>query len=193
MVEITPMAGNQLQSLAKIFFQGLNASTGESLQGFNNIVHKLFCSFVTIVVSAIKFAGLVVMCLLYGWYGFDPRWIAAGLDVNQRFTILEKHWAYFVGFGIPYVLLVRNTTFFWGYGVFLAVFPFCILLGALSDYTKPYTENREADMPLPFFQLAKSFSLSMLKFVKTDQPRQKMSLDSGKKQKSAKAKHKKLN
>ena len=42
----------------------------------------------------------------------------------------------YVGFGIPYTLLVKNVSFFVGYGSYMALFPFCIMLGGISDYEK---------------------------------------------------------
>jgi hypothetical protein len=60
------------------------------------------------------------------------------VDTDVRLAIIERHWAYFFGFGLPYVLMLRYTSFFVGYGLFLALFPFCIMMGSLSDYSAPY-------------------------------------------------------
>ena len=56
--------------------------------------------------------GLCLLSVLYGWYGFDPHWIANNIDPDARFAIIEKHWGYFLGFGAPYVALVKMTRFF---------------------------------------------------------------------------------
>ena len=40
------------------------------------------------------------------------------------------------GFGFPYTLLVKHVSFFVGYGSYMALFPFCIMLGGISDYEK---------------------------------------------------------
>lgn len=82
--------------------------------------------------------GWVLMSIMYGWYAFDNHWIADNVDPDTRFKIMEKHWAYFFGFGLPYTLLVKGTSFFVGYGGYLALFPFCIMLGGVSDYEEPY-------------------------------------------------------
>ena len=66
------------------------------------------------------------------------QWIAANVDPDARCGLMERHWAYFMGFGAPYVLLLKNTSFFVGFGTFLALFPFCIMLGSLSSYSAPY-------------------------------------------------------
>ena len=109
--------------------------------------------------------GLFLLSIMYGWYGFDPHWIAANIDPDTRFGIIEKRWAYFLGFGAPYVLLIKLTSFFVGYGWFLALFPFCIMLGGTSDYTKPYST---ADHPLPslrIFKTAQTWTLVALKLA----------------------------
>jgi hypothetical protein len=54
---------------------------------------------------------------------------------------METHWSYFFGFGLPYTILMRSTSFFVGYGVFLALFPFCIILGSTTDFTLAYRHN----------------------------------------------------
>ena len=111
------------------------------------------------------FTGIVLGCALYGWYGFDPYWIATGLDPDERFTIMETHWAYFVGFGLPYVLLGRNTTFFVGYGIFLALFPFCIMLGCTLDYDEPYKKINKKVKPLMIYKPAKIWTAAALYWI----------------------------
>lgn len=72
--------------------------------------------------------------------GSLPQWIAADVDPDRRCGIMEKHWAYFIGFGFPYVVVLKNTSFFVGFGTFLALFPFCIILGSVTDFTLPYRQ-----------------------------------------------------
>ena len=109
--------------------------------------------------------GLFLLSVLYGWYGFDPHWIATNVNPDTRFGIIEKHWAYFLGFGAPYVLLVKTTSFFVGYGWFLALFPFCIMLGGICDYSLPYKIHATQLPPLRIFKIAQSWTLSALKIA----------------------------
>lgn len=109
--------------------------------------------------------GLFLLSIMYGWYGFDPHWIAANIDPDTRFAIIEKRWAYFLGFGAPYVVLIKVTSFFVGYGWFLALFPFCIMLGGTSDYTKPYTAVGHQLPSLRIFKTAQLWTLAALKVV----------------------------
>jgi hypothetical protein len=69
---------------------------------------------------------------------FELYRISNDVDADTRLTIIETHWPYFLGFGLPYVLLFKFTSFFIGYGIFLAIFPFGIMMGSLSDYKEPY-------------------------------------------------------
>lgn len=89
-----------------------------------------------------QFIGVFMSCIMFAMYGFEPYWISNDLDPDSRLCILENHWAYFFGFGLPYYLLFRVTPFFIGYGAYLALFPFCIMLGSLSDYKAAFFANR---------------------------------------------------
>jgi hypothetical protein len=84
--------------------------------------------------------------------------------------IMERHYAYFIGFGFPYVILIKVTNFFIGYGLFLAAFPFMIILGGICDYKAPYQEQLVQPLPknLPIFKAAQSWTLFVLKhFMKS--------------------------
>lgn len=115
------------------------------------------------------FIGMIMMAMLYAWYSFDPRWISMGRSPNDRFSILEKYFAYFLGFGTPFALLIRYTSFFIGFGSFLTVFPFCIILGSVLDYTAPYREYEVRDpKPVRVFRPAQAWTLLALQMVGND-------------------------
>lgn len=84
--------------------------------------------------QGLQLFGLIIGAIVYGWYGFDMEWIAAGQEPEQRFRAVEQHWVYFCGFGLPYLLLLKCTSFFLGYGVYLMLFPFTIMLGSVCDW-----------------------------------------------------------
>ena len=73
---------------------------------------------------------------------FYSNRISNDIDPDARLCILENYWAYFFGFGLPYFLLFKFTPFFIGYGIYLALFPFCIMLGSINDYKLPFISNR---------------------------------------------------
>jgi hypothetical protein len=82
-----------------------------------------------------RFAGNMAMSALYGWYAFDYYWALNGDLGNKRFERVERHWAYFLGFGLPYLIVVRSTSFLVGYGIYLMVFPFTIILASECSYS----------------------------------------------------------
>jgi hypothetical protein len=172
-----PMLFAQVNQAIDLFFLGLTASPtgGTSSSLFVSILLGLKAGIKLWVHSASltsRYAGLALLCLMYGWYGFDPKWISSGMDPDTRFGIMERHWAYFMGFGFPYVLLMENTSFFVGYGVFLAMFPFCIMLGSVCDYAAPYKGLSDAKLPvnthnnaLPMFRPAQQWTLLAIKYI----------------------------
>eukprot|EP00607_Mallomonas_marina_P004193 CAMPEP_0182429046 /NCGR_PEP_ID=MMETSP1167-20130531/25469_1 /TAXON_ID=2988 /ORGANISM="Mallomonas Sp, Strain CCMP3275" /LENGTH=150 /DNA_ID=CAMNT_0024612347 /DNA_START=830 /DNA_END=1282 /DNA_ORIENTATION=+ len=81
-----------------------------------------------------KAVGNFILCAMYGWYAFDYSWAAENIQPDIRFQFVEEHWPYFVGFGLPYVVLLSCTSFFYGYGLFLVLFPFSIIIGSTSEY-----------------------------------------------------------
>eukprot|EP00598_Pedospumella_elongata_P004784 CAMPEP_0184978260 /NCGR_PEP_ID=MMETSP1098-20130426/8821_1 /TAXON_ID=89044 /ORGANISM="Spumella elongata, Strain CCAP 955/1" /LENGTH=393 /DNA_ID=CAMNT_0027501379 /DNA_START=61 /DNA_END=1242 /DNA_ORIENTATION=- len=171
---IVPMLFAQVAAAVELFFVGLNSTVGNQL--LRDIImgmkHSILM-WIRVASFGSRLVGLALLCLMYGWYGFDPKWIASGMDPDERFGILERHWAYFVGFGFPYVLLMENTSFFVGYGVFLALFPFCIMLGSVCDYTDPYAQYmpKKSDTltlksnTLPVFKTAQNWTLLAIKYI----------------------------
>lgn len=108
-------------------------------------------------------AGLL-MTTLYAWYCFDPIWIAQGVHPDERFSRIHKHLAYFLGFGIPYTILLKNTSFFVGFSVFLMLFPLSVILGSVSDYAQPYRDYEVKPVSLvQVFQPAQQWTLYVLK------------------------------
>lgn len=182
---ILPTLFSYMSEAVEVFFLGWSSSAANGTAAstlITNIALGLKHS-IQIWIRAASFgsryAGLALLCLMYGWYGFDPKWIASGLDPDERFGILEKHWAYFMGFGFPYVLLMENTSFFVGYGVFLGLFPFCIMLGSVCDYTEPYKARMAkkktatgapaaaSDIagPMPMLKTAQAWTLLAIKYI----------------------------
>lgn len=95
-----------------------------------------------VVLRSVSYTAYAVGCigssLLYGWYSFDYYWILNGVSADDRFAMLERYFVYFVGFGLPVTALMRLTSFFEGYGAYLTLFPFLIVLAAVTDYKQPY-------------------------------------------------------
>lgn len=108
--------------------------------------------------------GWLLMTTLYAWYCFDPIWIAQGVNPDERFSRIHKHLSYFLGFGIPYTILLKNTSFFVGFAIFLMVFPLSVILGSVSDYSRPHREYDVKPVSyVPVFRLAQEWTLYVLK------------------------------
>jgi hypothetical protein len=91
--------------------------------------------------------------------------ISSGVSPVERFDQIEMHWSYFLGFGAPYVLLVKSFSFFVGYGLFLSLFPFCILLGGISDYKAAYEQQTEVPPRAPLFRYTLKLTKELLRYV----------------------------
>jgi hypothetical protein len=91
----------------------------------------------------IKLNGLLLFAVMYSWYSFDYLWIANGVIITQRFLLLEKYWEYFVGFGLPLVIITRFSSFLMGFSILFLVFPFQIVLATISSYEEPYFDMKD--------------------------------------------------
>jgi hypothetical protein len=139
------------------------------------------------LLSLMKFsfltAGCILMAILYAWYSFDPKWISVGKTAPERFALIEKYFFYFLGFGTPFVILIRSFSFFIGFGIYLTVFPFAVILGSILNYRKPYEETDlmkkgEAHPPVRIFKTAQSWAVSAIQMIGQDKQQKK----AGKKQ-----------
>ena len=102
-------------------------------------------------------------CFLYGWYGFDNHWISSGKTLQERVRELEIHWLYYVGFGLPWVVLSKFVPYFTFYACFLAAFPLLVVRGSQLQHqdgflTKQYPQGFKVvtDPPLPSLHLTSS-------------------------------------
>jgi hypothetical protein len=93
--------------------------------------------------------GLLLGGVVHGWYGFDLCWIAGGVQPEERFRRVEQHWVYFLGFGLPPLLLLQcssfSSSFFLTYSLYLMLFPLHVMLGAVCDYKQGGEEQRKGE------------------------------------------------
>jgi hypothetical protein len=136
--KLLPLFLNGIISIVLLVLKSMDSPLGGGF--FSTIVGATVVGPLRLVVVACQAFGVVLMGVMYGWYGFDMIWISDGLEPIVRYSILERHWLYFLGFGMPYVILVKSTSFFVGYGLYLMLFPFTILISAVSSY-KDATEE----------------------------------------------------
>jgi hypothetical protein len=90
--------------------------------------------------------GFLMTSVLYGWYPHEMIWLSSpssklesssdspASSLTPLYNRVETYWLYFLGYGLPYTLLFRYSSFFVGYGVYLMVFPLSIMMSCVSDF-----------------------------------------------------------
>lgn len=68
--------------------------------------------------------------------------------------MVEKYWAFFMGFGTPIVILLRCCSFAVGYSIYLAVLPILVIVVSLADYSALY-KSLGHQPTLPLFVLVR--------------------------------------
>jgi hypothetical protein len=91
--------------------------------------------------------ALSIVSVLYGWYAFDYHWMCRGDSCDRRFDLVEAHWAYLMGFGLPYVVVMNRYSFLVAYGVYLILFPLSIMLAAEGDYRRRSLDALRGEEP----------------------------------------------
>ncbi len=153
---ILPLLFNQLNSLVSSYYTNFHHFS---------IVFRIFLMIIQNISHLFSAFGFVLLCIVYGWYGFDYHWISDGTEPDKRFKIVEDHWLYFFGFGLPYGIIVKITSFFVGYGLYLGLFPFCIILGCLNDYQYTDETDKKVIPSLPLFFYPKKLTIFSIKLI----------------------------
>lgn len=96
------------------------------------------------------------VCLLYAIYAFEYKWFNMGIELRNRIELIERHWPYFCGFGLP-MFLLTNVAFSYyplvaSACVYSSVFPFFIVSG-----TRASTPRTEAPFNLHLTKPSISF------------------------------------
>ena len=115
---------------------------------------------VYIIAWTFKIIGFLMACIFNGWYGFDATWSCEGLKPDERYRLVERHWAYLLGFGLPYTIIIKSTDFFLGYGLYLVLYPLCIISASKIDIKKRTKADEKDDgimndiFAIPLFDLS---------------------------------------
>jgi hypothetical protein len=96
-----------------------------------------------ILLRSSQLTGGVLMSIMYGWYGFDMIWGVSNISLSSRYANVESRWLYFLGFGLPYTLMIKFTSFFLGYGLYLLIFPFAIMISTASNWEDSSSQSAE--------------------------------------------------
>jgi len=98
----------------------------------------------------------VHICWLASLYAFEYRWVSLKWNTSERMQYFEKHWLYFLGFGLPVSLLCLLCPRFVDTGVFAILFPFFIFTSTMAQ-PKPITQrSRLWPSRIPIFLVVES-------------------------------------
>ncbi|KAF0690197.1 Aste57867_18388 [Aphanomyces stellatus] len=89
--------------------------------------------------------SFVHLSWLYALYCFEYKWSLHGWSIEKRLAFMEKHWAYFAGFGCPFTLATYFVPNFVSKGIFALLFPLFLLLATVCD---PSAERETTKLPL---------------------------------------------
>ena len=97
---------------------------------------------IRIMCYAAYFLYCIHICLLYAMYAFEYKWFYMGIELKTRIDLIEHHWPYFCGFGMP-LFLLTNVAFSYypivaSACIYSCVFPFFIVSGTRAS--TPRTE-----------------------------------------------------
>lgn len=84
---------------------------------------------------------------------------ALKFQLYMQAEIIEKYWAYFLGFGLPCVLVLTFVPTLPAYFILLAMSPLRVILAVQSDFPALYKgySTRHSPMPLfPFIRLIRA-------------------------------------
>jgi etoposide-induced 2.4 mRNA len=62
-----------------------------------------------------SYLGMLLSLVYSSWltslYCFEYTWLNAGWNLNRRLEYFERHWAYFLGFGLPFTAATYFLSF----------------------------------------------------------------------------------
>nr|XP_002128342.1 etoposide-induced protein 2.4 homolog [Ciona intestinalis] len=93
------------------------------------------------------------ICMLYALYAFEYKWFNMGIELKLRLQLVDRHWPYFCGFGLP-LFIMTNMVFSYypvvvSACIFSIAFPFFIVSG-----TQASTPPTPATIQLRIFEPA---------------------------------------
>jgi len=111
------------------------------------------------VLFFIPFIGQIIyfvhVCWLASLYAFEYKWVSLKWNTAERMQYFEKHWLYFLGFGLPVSTLSIFMPRLVDTGVFAILFPFFIFTSTMA-HPKPITSKSNFMFPsrIPIFIVA---------------------------------------
>jgi len=129
---------------AGLTFQRWVATMSDEL--YRLLLVTAFMAWITLL-SFIPIVGnpllIVNLCWLYSLYSFEYKWSLLGWSLEYRLKYLERHWCYFLGFGLPAVILSLVFPRFISLGIFALAFPIFIILAIIAHPVSHATKLRK--------------------------------------------------
>ncbi|CDS14111.1 hypothetical protein LRAMOSA06281 [Lichtheimia ramosa] len=82
-----------------------------------------------------------VNCLFMAYYCFEYKWMHMGWSLEHRLAHVEKHWAFFFGFGLPATLLTFFLSTLHAGAVFALIFPSYVIMATMSTMKSSTAPN----------------------------------------------------
>jgi len=93
----------------------------------------------------------LMLSWLYSLYCFESIWGLRGWGLHARLLQLERHYAYFLGFGTPFALLCIFFPYFLSYGMFALFFPFFVVVASQATPVRLREDATALPPSLPLF------------------------------------------
>ncbi|KAI8978965.1 etoposide-induced protein 2.4-domain-containing protein [Pilobolus umbonatus] len=100
------------------------------------IILYINCSIFAALLYQIPFFGpllsFLVNCFTMSYYCFEYKWVYLNWTVERRLSYIEKHWAYFIGFGFPGTVITFFLSFLRSNAVFALIYPSFIIMAMMA-------------------------------------------------------------
>ncbi|OAD77683.1 hypothetical protein PHYBLDRAFT_141553 [Phycomyces blakesleeanus NRRL 1555(-)] len=95
----------RLQPSPSIQIDLLGTNQDMTLAVYTTLLYTIFAIFVfllRLIPIVGKTISFVASCIIMSYYCFEYKWTYIGWSKDQSMLFIEKHWAYFLGFGMLY-------------------------------------------------------------------------------------------
>ena len=97
--------------------------------------------------------SFLLLSLLYSYYTFDCVWQQRDVSFGDRIQRIEEQWSYYLGFGLPCVLLTFWLPQLISYGVYALLYPLFLISAHIVQ-----APLKEKTFKMPVFFLAQWMS-----------------------------------
>jgi etoposide-induced 2.4 mRNA len=163
--EVKPAQAAKQQGLIRMLTSISNSISDEVFRALTTLFFTILFDVFKLIVEKTPWCGAYLSATfwvmsrswIWSWYAFDYIWATEGRDINHRIGYFEKHWSYFLGFGLPTTLAMAGLPFGIYEATFGFVFPIWLMLAAFS---KPEKNT----FRLPLFAVSKTFAEEVIRY-----------------------------